>query len=827
MSNADGGRSPFGALLRRLRLQAGISQEQLAERARVSADGVGALERGTRRAPYRETVDLLAAALGASPSETEDLHAAARRPRRVTGGEGASAPSRIHGDLAFEASPLRGRERALADLGALIGHRLVTIVGSGGIGKTRVAVALCNEPAVRAQGDVWFVALEALASANLVASSAARVIGAALSADVAPEAAVAHALRGRSGIVVLDNCEHVAAGVRTLVDALLAQCPGIHVLATSRRPLSVRGEAVYRLASLDVPPPEAALSAAEALDYGAVALFVDRANAADATFHLGDEQVQLVAGICRRLDGIALAIELAAARTVALSVSSLAERLDERFRLLTAGSHTAMARQRTLSALIDWSYDLLAPAERALLDRAAVFAGGFDLPALLAVCGDAAADEYEVLDLLTSLIDQSLVIADTAALQERYRLLESTRAYATDRLDARGERQAIAHRHAEHFAAKARDADATWGTIKADRWVASVEPDTNNFRLAMEWALGASGDLALGATIAGWLQRFWSNGGLEREGGARIEQFLQRIDEAAHRTVAARLWSARAWLELGQRKYETAARAVRLYEDGGDDLGLADALRQRAIGALQMGRFDEAAGDNARALAIFRTSGDLRSIAGCLDVAAMLARGRREIAQARSASEEALTLFRTIGSDGGVASALRGLAELASLQGDMRTAIALFLEARAISQRGKYTSNIAHDAMLLSACYTMANELSTARAELDAALAGAQSAGNVSLLCTSLSYGAALIAREGDIPRAAALMAYARKRRSELGLGDDESEKALFALHDALVRAGLDDAARVVYEAEGLAWTEEHAVAQALLAAPSAAEALN
>ena len=282
MSDADGGRSPFGALLRRLRLRAGISQEELAERARVSADGVGALERGTRRAPYRETVDLLAAALGASPSETEDLHAAARRPRRVTGGDGASASSRIHGDLAFEASPLRGRERALADLGALIGHRLVTIVGSGGhredarrrgalqrtrrAGKGRRRVRRARGARVRKSRGQQRRARSSVRRSALTwrprqrshtRCAAAPASSSSTTASTSPPAFVRSSTR-------------CSRSVRASTYHQRRRVP----------PPSVRGEAVYRLASLDVPPPEAALSAAEALDYGAVALFVARANAA-------------------------------------------------------------------------------------------------------------------------------------------------------------------------------------------------------------------------------------------------------------------------------------------------------------------------------------------------------------------------------------------------------------------------------------------------------------------------------------------------------------------------------------------------------------------
>ena len=299
--------------------------------------------------------------------------------------------------------------------------RLLTITGSGGVGKTRIAVMLGKQLATsEALDGVWFLPLEALASGELVTTTAAHVLGVTLMSDAQPEDTIARALAKAHAVIVLDNCEHVVESVAKLAGAFLRTCPGVRLLATSRRPLGLTSEATYRLPSLDVPPQNVILRAAEALEYGAITLFVDRARAADVAFILTDDGAPIVADICRRLGGIALAIELAAARVKVLSIASVAKHLDERFRLLTAGASGAMARQRTLSALIDWSYDLLSPAERGALNRSAIFSGGFDLEAAHAVCADDGADLYDVLDLLTSLVDQSLVIAETEHDKERF-----------------------------------------------------------------------------------------------------------------------------------------------------------------------------------------------------------------------------------------------------------------------------------------------------------------------------------------------------------------------------------------------------------------------
>jgi len=791
----------------------------------MSVDGVGALERGARRAPYRETVEMLADALGANDQERSELHAAAQRPRRVRAQEEAASPSpsgrAVPNNLPTETTSLRGRDGVLADCRALMHARFLTITGAGGVGKTRVAIALARSVAGAEPIDgVWFVGLESLASSDLVAGTAAHVLGVSLLPAEDAEMTIARALSSRRLLLLLDNCEHVPEGVGRLVDAILSTCPNVRILATSRRPLGGKSEATYRLPSLQTPPAGEKLSAADALRYGAVALFVDRAAAANSSFAFTDADVPIVVDICHRIDGIALALELAAARLRVLSLASLAKHLDARFRLLTAGSAASMARQRTLSALLDWSYDLLSVAERTTLNRSAAFPGGFDLDAARGVCGEGDADVYDVLDLLTSLVDQSLVVAETARDRERYRLLESTRAYALERLEASGEAASIARRHATHFAALARAADATYGTVNAGAWLAALEPEIDNFRRSLNWAVSDGNDIALGGEIAGSLERFWMNGGLEIEGRRRIEEALARIDEAQHPRVAARLWRALAWLGVAKEKYDAAERASELYTQLHESVGLGDSLRQLAIGAMHMGRLDEAVGANNRALSILRTAGDRRLVANCLDFQGTLAWAQGRVGAAKASFQEALSFFRALGSDGGVASVLVGLSNTAFIEGDTRRALEYVKEAHAIRLRGKNALNLATDATMLCAFHTHLGEQDEARSALAEALRWSREAGSAPVVASILMHAAAMRGRFGDAAGATRLMGYATRERERLHLRDDITEVRVREAFDTRLHEQLDAVAIAALMAEGGEWSEDRAVREALSPLP-------
>lgn len=451
-------------------------------------------------------------------------------------------------NLPVQPTSFRGREHHLEQVKSLLDkYALVTLFGAGGVGKTRLAVQAGADLLDRFADGVWLAELAPITDPTLVASVIAKAVG---MGQVTPmvDDPVTHWLKSKHLLLIVDNCEHVIDAVAALADAISHRCPNVKVLFTSRQPLGIGGEAVYRLPSLAVPQSIGALSAEDASQYGAVELFVDRATLADVRFALDDDNAPSVAEICRRLDGIPLAIELAAARVKVLTIPKLAQRLNERFAILTGGSRTALPRQKTLRALIDWSYDLLSTPERLLFGRAAIFAGTFTLDTVAFVCAGDGIESMLVLDLIASLVDKSLVVADTAGREERYRLLESTREYALEKLDGMGQREQIARRYAEHYLAIARQADSDLDTMPLSEWLGRLEPEVENLRAVLEWTLENGRDAALGGAIAGALEMFWWHGGLEAEGRRWVEKALRQLDAGAHPEVAARLQRARALL---------------------------------------------------------------------------------------------------------------------------------------------------------------------------------------------------------------------------------------------------------------------------------------
>ena len=447
-----------------------------------------------------------------------------------------------------------GRERELGEAAALLGaHRLVTLTGPGGTGKTRLALQAAAEVLEAHPDGVWLVELAALADPALVPQAVAAAVGVREEPGRPLPATLTDALRPKRLLLVLDNCEHLLDACARLADALLRACPHVRVLATSREALGLAGETAWRVPSLTVPDvadTQHAPDVADVARYAAVRLFADRAAAVQPEFVLTDENAAAVAQICARLDGIPLAIELAAARVRVLPPRQLLERLDDRFRILTGGSRTALERHQTLRAAVDWSYDLLTEPERALFARLAVFAGGWTLEAAEQVGAGEGIESPEVLDLLTRLADQSLVVAqeqpDGTA---RYRLLESLRQYGRDKLAARAEAPAVRDRHLAHFLALAERADPGLYGPDAPAWIERLEVEHDNLRAALDWALGPAagqGQAARGLRLAGALEYFWFLRVHRREGLARLQQALAHTDDAPSAARAQALYSAGA-----------------------------------------------------------------------------------------------------------------------------------------------------------------------------------------------------------------------------------------------------------------------------------------
>ena len=393
----------------------------------------------------------------------------------------------------------------------LSGSRLVTLTGDGGVGKTRLAVQIASRMMSEFSDGVWFADLAPVTDGAAVPLAVTRVVGLPDLPGRSSVDAVLEFFAARRGLLVLDNCEHLLDGCAVFVAAVLSRCPGVTVLATSREPVGVAGEAIWRVPSLSS-------------DDEAVQLFIDRACQVRPDFRIAvneDGDASAVAEICQRLDGMPLAIELAAARVRVLSVAEIVDGLHDRFRLLTGGARTAVRRQQTLRASLDWSYGLLTEPERILLCRLAVFIRGFDLAAARSVTGDDEVAAHQVLDILTLLVDKSLVVAETASGRTRYRLSETVRQYAQEKLGESGEADALRERHREHYAAMAAQLDSS-GQVRLDSLVADIDIEFDNLQAAFLWSL-ENADVQRALDLASSLTPLWLMRG-------RIQQGLTWFD---------------------------------------------------------------------------------------------------------------------------------------------------------------------------------------------------------------------------------------------------------------------------------------------------------
>jgi len=446
-----------------------------------------------------------------------------------------AAPTRQNHNLPQQLTRLIGRADAVSRIVArLQRHRLLSIVGPGGIGKTSVALAVAEVSVNTYEHGVWFVDLAPLGDARLVPTAVARVFGFDIRSDD-PVPGLVGGLRDRRLLLVLDNCEHVIEAAATLAVAILRGAAGIHILATSREPLRVEGEHVQRLPPLSSGFPSDHLDATEALAFPAVELFVERAAECMGEFELTDEDALVVAEICRKLDGIPLAIELAAARVETFGVRGLAARLDDRFRLLTSGRRSGPPRHRTLRAALDWSYEVLSEPERAALRRLGIFMGGFTLDAACAVVSDPGLLKGDVIDAVAELVEKSLAAAETTETEPRLRLLEITRAYALERLAESGEREAVAHHHAEYYRNLFERAEGEAAARPADEWLADYAREIDNVRAALDWAFSPGGDGSIGVALTAATVVLWMRLSLPDECRGRAERALAALGVGASR----------------------------------------------------------------------------------------------------------------------------------------------------------------------------------------------------------------------------------------------------------------------------------------------------
>lgn len=639
-------------------------------------------------------------------------------------------------NLPRQLSTFVGRDAALTEaIQLLTATPLLTLTGPGGVGKTRLALEVAAQSIDEFPDGAWVVELATLSDGALVAETVAATVKVKDQPGVPILASLAEHLESERVLLVFDDCEHVVEAAAEVIDELLRACPQLRVLATSRQALGLPGESLFPVPSMTLPTAPSG-SIEDLGEWEAVRLFVDRARAVQPAFALNERNATLVVQICRRLDGIPLAIELAAARVKALPPEQIAARLDDRFRLLTGGSRLALPRHRTLKAAMDWSFDLLNDAERALFTRLAVFAASFSLEAVEAVCSGEEVDRVEILDLLTRLIDQSLVVVESGAGEARYRLLDTVQQYAMEHLAVDDPAGAFGRRHAAYMLEVAeRFAPMLFVGPTAEGAFEAMSRDHDNLRAALRWADDDPDARALELRLAASLWRYWEIGGHLTEGRTWLARALARTDgevselRATALTGLGSLAAQQGDMAAAQASHEEAletqrqlgdpngiayacgnlanvcvergdfARARALYEESIDILRPTPNARAMALTFLNLadvaarqGNADEARRLSDDGTGIFRAEGDLMGVALALGRGATFSLQQGDTADARVRHEEALDIFRRFGDGRGVARSLMFLGDIAAVEGQMDEAERLYRTSiehrRSLGDRG-------------------------------------------------------------------------------------------------------------------------------------------
>jgi len=613
-------------------------------------------------------------------------------------------------------------------------QRLVTLVGPGGFGKTRLALEVAGESLPGLEDGTWLVQLGSLTDPSLVAQTVASAVGAREQAGRTIIETLSDYLHSKRLLLVLDNCEHLVEACAEFATAALQACPSLIILATSLEPLGVDGEVVWNVPPLSLPQRSSPVPGARGQDVSqaeapseSVQLFVARAETAAPAFTLTTENMRAVDEICRRLDGMPLAIELAASRLRALSAEEIAAHLDDRFQLLTGGSRTAPARHRTLEATLDWSYALLSEAERKVLRRLCVFAGGCTLQAAEAVCSAEDVSTGEVLDLLSRLVDKSLVVTEVVEGKSRYYLLETIREYARGRLAASGGDRTARDRHLEYFVTWAEKAAPLLPRAAHADWLGLFDHEHDNVRAALDWSFATSDGAQAGLRLAAAAGIYWRLRGFPREGRDRLTAVLAREDAQAPTAARARaldhlavfrffeseyasvralvdesiaIWEDQgsegrlgvAWgkellaeIEAETGNYQAAfplfEEALVLFREVQDPTGTADTVKMTGWTAMRAGNYDMADAYLSEGLELCRQSGDRHHVASALSGLGELAIRRGQLERAQQLLEESLEIARSIGDKWEMPIALGSLGWVALRGGDLAKASSLLAES--------------------------------------------------------------------------------------------------------------------------------------------------
>ncbi|MEZ4866430.1 MAG: tetratricopeptide repeat protein [Caldilineaceae bacterium] len=701
-------------------------------------------------------------------------------------------------NLPLQVNRFIGRERDLSAVCELLATtRLLTLTGAGGSGKTRLALQVATDLRAEFTHGVWWVELAALTDPLLVPQTVAAVVGIPERAGYTVTAALADALRSQQMLLVLDNCEHLLAPCVQLIDTLLRTCAQVRVMVTSRAALTITGETIWPVLPLRVPEADQS-PIAGLLAYEAVQLFMERARTVRPSFTLTPTNAAAVVQLCRRLDGMPLAIELAAARLRALSVAQIVARLDDAYRLLTGGSRSALPRQQTLRAAMDWSYMLLSAQEQACFRRLSVFAGTFSLEAAEAICADESGTADDVLDLLSSLIDKSLVLLEQRFIDQggeaRYRLLETIRHYGQDKLQECAEAATVRRRHRDWYACLAAQAEAATLEAGQERVFDRLEAEHDNLRVALGWSLEQQ-EAETAAQIGAAIRLFWLLRGHMSEGRSWLERALAGF--ADQNAVRAKALNAAAILASLQDDYKAAHR---LAEEG---LALSRTLaeRQQTGYALYiLGRLARMEGNYAGAvtlfeesLALFRALGQKHDIALVLSGLGLTVLYLGEDERATALCEASLALSRELGDPRAIASWLTNLGIIMLARGDDKRAQALCEESLAIRKALGYKGGCAHTLTVLGGIALQQGAYAQAIACYQESLALRQETGEKEGIASALEGLAAVWGLQGQPVQAARLYGAAESLRTRLGAPLPPMDRPYYEQTVATLRAQLDE----------------------------------
>jgi predicted ATPase/transcriptional regulator with XRE-family HTH domain len=783
----------LASILRNFRRSAGLTEEELADRANLSVRTISDLERGLKVTPQSGTVELLADALALSPGDRETLLASVPRRRHRPRTPDSVTQS---GHLPIDVTPLIGRERDEATAAHVLGSthvRLLTLVGPGGVGKTRLAARVAGTVAGDYADGVAFVALATLMDPSGVPSAIAGALGIRDERGQVTDEKLSEWLQGREILLVLDNFEHLTHAA-LIVSELLQASERLSIIVTSRVPLHLRGENILDVPPLTVPAVTDHLPVEVALRHSAIALFVQRAQAVRPTFALTDDTVAPVCGICRRLDGLPLAVELAAAQTRYMPVAVLLERLVTGVQSLPAGLRDLPARQRTMRDAIAWSYDLLTESEQTLFRRLAVFSGGSTLEAAAKICGE---PESDTPSLLYGLVDKSLVVLRSGPEAEpRFTMLETVREYSMERASP-AERPMLARRHADYFRSRAHEADVAQRSAGPNVWSARLLADQENLLAALRWL--ADNDLEEALKMAGALTEYWTVWGQVRLGRSWLEDLLARAaagSDAQSVRVPSLALTGAARLAWVQADY---ARAGELYEQAVVAYRGESDRRGEGIGLSNLGTVAHAQADYARAtdyyqqgLEIAREVGDLNSIGIPLTNLAVIAMQQGDFTRSAELHDEAMAVWREMGNDQKLAIVVANRSGMAYRQGEYDLAAKLQEEAlnlkRAVGDKLATASSLG----FLGSIEIERGNLAAARERLDEALISFHEAGQKTEVAACFEALARVALEEGDSGRAARLYGGAEALRESVGAALPEIDRPRYEAAVARLRAAMN-----------------------------------